>query len=351
MSKSLDGGLRPETDYPILENTADLGSGENHAFWFFDNRGRYSLLNCHIQGGGSVPAGGVVSGPYQRFADWRTRRIVFPLAGPEGELFVDFAIAPGAEPNGYVIGGWVFRCVEPFKRWTGRYRGSPRRTNRAETMQGIIDLAGPRVAVEVDLDCEMVAPPWIQGDFAEESLERAWGLLAIGAPRYEQLCRVTGAVRIAGRDEYRFTGAGLRTHRYGKRVATTVLGGSWVSAVFPGGRSFGSMQFLDAERHVRYKEAFVADAAGRRVAVRATETPWLERLDCIGRQVVFAYEGPYGSGRIEGEVLQVAYNYGIGVDRTPGALDFCHAMVLWRWNGEETVGMMELGMVIDKVKT
>ena len=350
MSKSLHGGLPPEADYPILEGEADLSAGENHAFWFFDNAGRHSLLNCHIQGGGSVPAGSVVAGTYQKFPDWRTRRIVFPLTGPDGELFVDFVIAKGAEADGYLIGGWEFRCVEPFKRWTGRYRGRPRRTSRAETMRGIIDLDGPRVAVEVDVDCEMALPPWVQGDFAEESPGREWGLLAIGTPRYEQLYRVTGAVRIAGRDEYRFTGTGLRTHRYGKRVATTVLGSSWLSAVFPSGRSFGSLQFLDGEGRARYKEAFVTDAGGGLVAVRATETPWLEGLDCIGRRVAFAYEGPNGSGRIEGEVLHAAYNYGIGVDRSPGALDFCHTMVRFRWDGEESVGMMELGMLIDWIK-
>ena len=71
VSKSLHGGLATEVDYPILDSAADLRAGENHAFWFFDDKERHALLNCHIQGGGSVPAGSVVAGPYQQFEDWR----------------------------------------------------------------------------------------------------------------------------------------------------------------------------------------------------------------------------------------------------------------------------------------
>lgn len=350
MPSTLSGPLPPEIDYPILDPTADLIAGENHAFWFFDDKHGYSLLNCHIQGGGSVPAGGVVAGAYQQFGDWATRRIVFPMGGPDGALYVDFAIeAAAANSDGYAVGGWEFRCVEPFRRWTGRYRGMPRLTSRAETLLGIIDINGPRVAIEVDVDFEMVLPPWVQGDFAESSPEREWGLLAVGTPRYEQLCKTFGTVRIAGREDYHFTGTGLRTHRYGKRVATTVHGSSWLSAAFPGGRAFGSMQFLDGDGQARYKEAFITDANGRMVAVKATQTPWLERLDCIGRRIEFAYEGPDGPGLIEGEVLHAAYNYGFGVDRSPGALDFCHMMVRYRWDGEEAVGMMELGMIVERI--
>jgi hypothetical protein len=44
VSNTLDGGLPPESDYPILESEADLGAGENHAFRFSDDKGRYSLL-------------------------------------------------------------------------------------------------------------------------------------------------------------------------------------------------------------------------------------------------------------------------------------------------------------------
>ena len=350
MTSTLAGTLSPATDLPILAPAADLIAGENHAFWFFDDRHRYSLLNCHIQGGGSVPAGGVVAGAYRQLADWATRRIVFPMAGPDGALYVDFAIdAAAAHTDGYALGGWEFRCVEPFRRWTGRYRGTPRLTSRAETLPGIIDLAGPRVAVEVDVDFAMVLPPWVQGDFAEPSPEREWGLLAIGTPRYEQLCKATGVIRVAGQEDYPFSGTGLRTHRYGPRVATTVHGSSWLTAAFPSGRAFGSMQFLDGEGRARYKEAFITDATGAMVAVRVTGTPWLERLDCIGRRIVWSYDGPDGPGLIEGEVLQAAYNYGIGVDRTPGALDFCHMMVRYRWDGEETVGLMELGMIVERI--
>ena len=48
---ALNGGLADSQDCPILDSAADVSCGENHAFWFFDDKGRYSLLNYHIHFG------------------------------------------------------------------------------------------------------------------------------------------------------------------------------------------------------------------------------------------------------------------------------------------------------------
>ena len=350
---ALNSGLADSLDCPTLNSAADVSCGENHAFWFFDDKGRYSLLNCHIQGGGTVPAGRVVAGEYRQFEDWATRRIVFPLAGPDGELMVDFAIAPGAEPNGYRLGGWEFRCIKPFKQWTGRYHGMPRLTSTEETRAGVIDLAGPRVAVEINLDMIMATPAWMRGRFAQPIPGMERGLLATGIPRYEQLFRLTGEIRVAGRESHAFTGTGLRTHRYGRRVATGswFLGSSWLSAIFPSGRAFGSVQYLGDGGVPCYSDSTVTDATGALISARCIETPWLESHDIIGRAFRIAFELPDGSAtRIDGEVVAAAYNYGFGIDRSPGVVNWCHTMSRFRWDGEEAYGAMELGMMVDRVK-
>lgn len=348
----LNSGLRGSLDCPIQDSGTNLSGGENHAFWFFDDAGRYSLLNCHIQGGGTVPPGRVVAGEYQEFKDWETRRIVFPLSAPGGELMVDFAVGRGAEPDGYRLGGWEFHCIEPFEHWTGRYRGRPRLTSTEETRAGIIDLDGPRIPVEVDLDMVMATPAWLRGRFAQPIPGMERGLLATGVPRDEQLFRMTGEVRVAGREFHAIKGTGLRTHRYGRRAATGswFLGSSWLSAIFPSGRAFGSVQYLGDQSVPCYSDSTVTDEVGALINARCIETPWLESHDIIGRVFKIVFELPDGSTTsIDGEVIAAAYNYGLGIDRTPGIVNWCHTMSHFRWEGEEAFGMMELGMMVDRV--
>lgn len=347
---TLSGGLPLAMDYPILDPGADLKAGENHAFWFFDDSGKYSLLNCHIQGGGSVPAGSVVTGEYQAFDSWKTRRIVFPIAGPDDELMVDFAIADGAERDGYTLGGWTFRCEKPFERWTGRYSGKPRVIERSRSMRDVIDLNGPRASIEIDLVFEMTLPPWSNGTFVEQTASTTNGVLAIGKPRYEQLCRVSGTVRRPEQPDYPFTGTGIRTHRLGERKATVILASSWTSAVFPSGKGFGSVQLLSPDGSKMYSEAFVTSPGSGMSMARIVETPYWQRLDTVGERFTIKLDGPEGLQTVEVEVLKAAYNYGIGVDRTAGAIDFCHMMCRYRWDGEETVGLMELGMAVERLK-
>lgn len=353
MDLRLNSDLPHRDDYPILDPAADVSAGENHAFWFFDDKGQYSLLNCHIQGGGTVPPGRVIAGDYQAFDDWQTRRIIFPISGPGGELMVDFAIGRGAEADGYELGGWTFRCVEPFERWTARYRGTPRLTSSEETRVGVIGLDGPRIRVEIDLECTMVVPAWIRGKFAQNIPGMERGMLVTGLPRYEQLFRASGEMRVAGRAPYPFTGTGVRTHRYGRRLVTQswFLGSSWLSAVFPSGRAFGLVQYLGDEGVTCYSDATVTDDQGKLIMARVLETPWLESYDIIGRKFKIGFDLPNGPTWINGEVIATAYNYGFGVDRTSGIANWCHTMSRFRWDGEEVYGMMELGMLGDRVKS
>lgn len=332
----LSGGLAPASDPPILDPSADLAVGENHAFWVFDDAGEYALLNCHVQAGG-------VAG--QTWPDWATRRVGFAIAAPADRLFVDWAVESGSTTDSLVTGGWTFRCVEPFVRWTATYRGAPLATLTTECRGGVVDLTGERVPVEVDLDLAMALPPWIQGDFAEDLPGRDTGLTFIGIPRYEQLQRAKGEIRIDG-VAHPITATGLRTHRYGQRTLTLMKGHSWLTALFPSGRAFGSMRFPGAEGADLFREAWVTGPDGL-VGAKVLDSPWLTSLDCVGETWSVALDTPDGPTEIHGETLAVSYSMGMGVNHAPGSYVLAHGMGRFSWDGEVTCGLIERSAPIE----
>ena len=330
------GGLRPTEDLAIVDPSADLEAGENHAFWMFDDAGEFALLNCHVQ------AGGVAD---QTWPDWSTRRVAFALAAPGGGLFVDWVVERGTSADSLIAGGWTFRCVDPFVRWTATYRGTPRATTTAEARAGLVDLSGERVPVEVDLELTMALPPWIQGAFAEDMAGRETGLTFIGIPRYEQLARVVGEIRIDG-ITHPIAATSLRTHRYGRRTLTLMRGHSWLTALFPSGRAFGSMRFPDPVGGDLFREAWVTGAGGL-VGARVLDSPWLTGLDCVGETWTVTLDTPDGVTAIRGETVAVSYSMGLGVNPAPGSYVLAHAMGRFECDGEQTYGLIERSAPIE----
>jgi hypothetical protein len=332
----LSGSLRAKNDLPILDPGADLEAGENHAFWIFDDAGEIALLNCHVQ------AGGV---PSQTWPDWATRRVGFAIAAPDERLFIDWVVESGTTSDSLVVGGWTFRCVEPFLRWTAKYRGAPRETTTTEQRDGVIGLTGKRTPVTADLELSMALPPWIQGDFAEDMPGRDTGLQFIGTPRYEQLYRVAGEIRIDG-VAHPISATGVRSHRYGPRTLTMMKGHSWLTALFPSGRAFGSMRFPDPAGGDLFREAWVSGDDGL-VGARVLDSPWLTSLDCIGERWTVKLDTPDGPTEIHGETLAVSYSMGMGVDHTPGSYVLAHGMGRFEWDGEITCGLIERSAPIE----
>jgi hypothetical protein len=328
----LTGGLDPTDDRPNLDPARDLDIGENHAFWLFDDAGEYALLNCHVQAGGMVAPG-------QSLTDWASRRVVFAIAAPDDRLFVDFAIGPGSTPDELVVGGWTFRCVEPFRQWEAHYRGTPLVTTATETRSRMVDLDGERAPVEIDMTLEMALPPWIQGAFAEDRPGRDDGLRFIGVPRYEQLYRAEGEIRHDGATHALHT-TGLRTHRYGRRGMGGMNGHSWLSAVFPSGRGFGSMRFPGPDGEDLFREAWVTGDS-ELVGARLVDSPWLRSLDCVGETWKVVLDTPGGPTEIDGETIACSYTMGLGVNPSPDAFVLVHGMARFRWDGEEASGLIE----------
>ena len=350
MAIDLTGGLSPSVDYPQLDGAADLRIGENQAFWVFDETGRFALLLCHIQAG-PHQAFGEVRGNSGIFSRWEERRLVFGLADTAGPLMTDYAAGPGTTPEGFELGGWTFRCKEPFRRWTAAYRGAPRITSFEEqTRDTPISRQGDRLAVEIDLELTMLCPPWIQGDFIDEHAPgRDEGLLFIGVPRYEQLCRAAGRIRIDGQ-EYPFNGIGLRTHRYGRREGATNTGHCWATAMFPSGGAFGAQEYDGADRrNIVLSEAFVKPA-GQLLGAQILDAPRLTRVDTIGETFALRLGTPSGETEIQGEVVAAIYNWGFGAARMPGGRPMCHSMARFDWDGEESFGLLERSAMFDRIE-
>jgi hypothetical protein len=205
------------------------------------------------------------------------------------------------------------------------------------------DLEGTRVDVEFQVDATMAVPPWSPGaELPADSIESK----LVGGPRYEQLFRATGTVRI-GDDERSFRGSGLRIRRQGVRELGEFRGHAWQSALFPSGRAFGLVAYPPRpDGSPFYNEAFLFTGDGPLIPARVLEAPWLTKLQSEGEDVSLVLESELGVTRIEGETMVSVFE---GVQPTSRRVVLHQSGVRYRWDGEETYGMLERSSMSDKV--
>jgi hypothetical protein len=251
------------------------------------------------------------------------------------------------------------------------------------------------------VEARMAVPPWVQGALqadAASALETSVEGDLMGGDRYEQLFRATGSVRVAG-EEHVFTGTGLRIRRQGVRRLEGFWGHCWQSALFPSGRAFGYIAYPprpDGRPTFNEGYLYLGDSAGdgELIAARVVEAPWLTRLQPLGEDVSVVLETADGTHRIEGETVlsthditdpsELAVRTGGAKEavrtggakeavRTGGAKEAVRtggakeaeallakmanwtfpalqqAGVRYRWDGEQTYGMLERSSPMDKI--
>jgi hypothetical protein len=347
----LTGGIVPEREYVFAERPDNPEMRDSVSFWVFDDRGELGLPRVAIE---AVAA------------NWEAHGLQVNVAFPDGRVFrlrTDGKAWPAEGPEGLptVLGAGPlsFRCAEPFRTWTMTFAGPMVQTSSADLIEGKKD--GPLVDVEFTVEATMAVPPWIQGvlrDEAAAQLESSIEGDFMGGPRYEQLFRATGSLRVDGAEQG-FAGSGLRIRRQGVRRIAGFWGHCWQSALFGSGRAFGYIAYPPRpDGEPSFNEGYLFDGDGELIPARVVEAPWLTRLQPLGQDVSLVLETSRGAVRVEGTT--VVSSFDIRHDDKTSATqalkkeipDFPalqQAGVRYRWDGEETFGMLERSYPLHKI--
>jgi len=246
-------------------------------------------------------------------------------------------------------GPLAFRCVEPFQTWTVTFRGTAVQTSTEALIAGQADES--RAELEFHVEATMAVPPWVQGSLLPDAAERLESSVEgdlMGGPRYEQLFRAQGTLRV-GDEEHAFRGSGLRIRRQGIRRLAEFWGHCWQSALFPSGRGFGYIAYPPRADHApTFNEGYLLDGDGSLIPARVVAAPWLTKLQPSGEDVSVVFESSRGQTRIEGETVVSTFD----VFKRSDMPDFpvlYQGGVRYRWDGEETYGMLERSSMHDKI--
>ncbi len=330
----LTGGLPDDREETFSSRPQDPEMRDSMSFWVSDDRGAVGLPRVGIE----AYAGNWDSHDYQvnvAFPDGRVYRLreTGKSWAPEG---------PEGKPTVLGTGPLHFRCVEPFRTWTMSYAGEAIETSTDALVRASGE--GPRVPIEFDVEAHMAAPPWIQGALSGEAADKLKTAVEggfMGGPRYEQLFRATGSVRVGG-ERHDFTGTGLRIRRQGVRKLEGFWGHCWQSALFPSGRGFGYIAYPPRpDGTPSYNEGYVFTGDGPLVPARVVQAPWLGRIRALGEDVPVVLEADgLGEVRIEGETVVSTFDLMLRKEM-PNFPGLYQGGARYRWDGEETYGMIE----------
>lgn len=333
MSMDLTGGFPPERDYVFGTRPDDPEMRQGLSMW---------ISNDDPEQGFGFPRIGLEA----LSSEWEKPGYSFQAGWPDGRVLVmggsgDPRPPEGPEGLSAVMGAGPLemRCIEPFRVWTLDYEGRALDTTVQDQIAGTVDRSR-LVDVALHVEARMAVPPWIQGTMGEqakqllesETVEAAF----MGGFRYEQLFRGNGSFRV-GSDEQTFTCTGLRIFRQGVRDTSGFWGHCWQSALFPSGRAFGYIAYPPREGGPpTYAECYVYDADGPLIPATLVEAPWMERFVPHGGNVSCVLESELRTTKIEGETFLGVIHRNIA-DFPP----LHQGGVRYRWDGEETFGMIE----------
>jgi hypothetical protein len=194
------------------------------------------------------------------------------------------------------------------------------------------------------------APPWIQGTLfpdAAEMLARSVEGKLMGGPRHEQLFRAEGSLRVGG-EAHTFTGSGLHIRRQGIRDVTEFSGHAWQSARFPSGRGFGYIAYPPRPDGTEsYNEGYLFMGDGDLVPAKVLQAPGLTRLRANGDDASVVLESAFGITRIDSETIVSTFQ--LGIPELPTFPVLYQGGARYRWDGEETYGMLERSSMRDQI--
>jgi hypothetical protein len=336
METDLTAGLGEDREYVFGSQPEDPEMRESVNAWIWDGSDDVG-----------VPRMGV-----EAVADqWETHDVQVNIATGDGHVYNIFGPGPVHDPMGADAGARVlgagplsFELIEPFRHWRVRLDGLAVKSTVEDQIAGTLPDRQPSVPVHIEIDIRSAVPPWENGALLPEAKrvldEQDEGAL-MGGPRFEQLSRASGHVRVDGQ-ERQIDGGALRIRRQGIRRLGTFRGHAWQSALFPSGRGFGYIVYPPRDDGLpTYNEGYLFEGDGGLTPARIVDAPWLRRLQPKGEDVSVVLETVNGKTRIEGTSIMSNFMVMGGVGANPDFPVLQQALVRYTWDGETANGMME----------
>lgn len=342
MAVDLSGGIAEEREYVFPARPDDPDMRESVNAWIWDAGDEVGMPRIGVEAVGE---------------SWDDREIQLNVAYGDGRVVrAHGGGQPGHDPAGadgrarhFGAGPLSFELIEPFRHWRMRFDGRAHASTSANQIEGRWPEGEPDTPVEIEIDIFGVVPPWENGALLAEAhrvLEEQDEGALMGGPRYEQLSRARGRLRV-GDTEHAIDGGALRIRRQGIRRLGTFRGHAWQSAVFPSGRAFGYIVYPDrADGLPTYNEGYVFEGDGALVPAWVVDAPWLRTLAHRGQDASVTLETEAGAThRIVAETVASCFMVMGGVG--PGTEGFPvlqQAVTRFAWDGETSNGMMERSM-------
>ena len=324
------GGYDAALELPFPAQPDNPEARESMNMWVWDRSLTFGLPRMGVEAVGE---------------NWETHDLQFNLAFADGRVFN--IVGPGAvhgdKQKVLGAGPMTIEVVEPFGHLKVSVDGEAHATTVADQIAGAFPGQGDLVPVHLDLDLRPAAPPWMNGDLLTDAkrildTQEEGGLM--GHPwRFEQLCRATGTLRIAG-EEHHIDGGANRIRRQGIRRLATFWGHAWQAALFPSGRGFGYITYPPrADGKDTYNEGYLFDGDGELIPARVVQAPWLKSLQASGESIPCVLETDEGTVHIEGTT--VASTFMVMPPEVGGGMRLQQAIARYTWDGETTGGMLE----------
>ncbi len=344
MSIDLTGGLSDDREYVFATQPDDPEMRDSVNVWVWDNGAEFGMPRIGVEAVG---------------AQWETHDIQVNIAFADGRVFNMFGPGPVHDPLGadgrartLGAGALSFELMEPFRHWRGRVEGTAVATSIQAQIDGWMpgSSRGELVPVELDLEIRSVVPPWESGTLLEEARHvlatQEEGAL-MGGPRFEQLFRAAGCLRV-GDEVHEIDGGGLRIRRQGVRRLAAFRGHVWQSAVFPSGRAFGLCVYPPrTDGKPTFNEGYVFEGDGKLIPARVVEAPWLQVVEPKGQDASVVLESEHGTIRIQGEtILSTCHVMGPPMIRQRFSLQ--QAIARYTFDGETANGMLERSSVAEE---
>jgi hypothetical protein len=342
VTTDLTGGLSHELEYVFDRQPENPEMRESVNAWIWDRRAQVGLPRIGIEA----------------VADqWDTHDVQVNVALADGRVFNIYEQGPVHHPLGSdgrprVLGAGPvsFELIETFGYLRLRVAGEAMATSATAQIGGALRGEGAPVTIEIEADLRPAAPPWMNGallEGAKRVLDTQEEGDLMGHPwRFEQLCRATGRLRVAG-EQFEIDGGANRIRRQSIRRLAKLRGHAWQAALFPSGRGFSYIAYPPrTDGKETYNEGYVFEGSGVLIPARVVQAPWLQKLVPKDEDVSCVLETAQGSVRIEG--LTALSTFTVMPPEVGGGLHLQQAIARYMWDGEESVGMLERSLALSE---